>query len=392
MPVSVPLPLMFRLPALMLTMPVLLKLPTQPKLTRPNACAPLAFLLRVPALLNSACTPESITMGPALVLSTLNTPPASFTKVGLMPDVNRSRSSPPSITVPALSQRRSSPMDRLPSAAARLMVLVEPAGVSKVPLPLSVAALPLAVKLPVTVTVPVPPRAGLVPPIVSVPSVEWPPSASRPPLTATLPSVAPPSMVSVPTPALVSDPAPPNAPLTLLLPLSVQVAGVDRATPPVTVRTDAETLAPMVCVPLPPLWVMVMAELPVVAVSGAFTVTAPVPVRAPGAEGSLALSVRLLTVIGLPMTMFSPACSVRLRVPLMGVARPDSTVMSLLACSTTLALSSCVLMAPLVMTLVAPAKAPNSRLGFVRSPLPVPSMLGLLWRMTMNSGSSSSVP
>jgi hypothetical protein len=61
------------------------------------------------------------------------------------------------------------------------MVLVEPAGVSKVPLPLSAAALPLAVKLPVTVTVPVPPRAGLVPPIVSVLSVELPPSASRPP-------------------------------------------------------------------------------------------------------------------------------------------------------------------------------------------------------------------
>ena len=137
---------------------------------------------------------------------------------------------------------------------------------------------------------------------------------------------------------------------------------------------------------------MVMAAGPVVAVSGALTVTAPVPVRAPGVDGSLALSVRLLTAIGLPTTMFSPACSVRLRGPLIGVARPDSTVMSLLACSTTLALSSCVLMAPLVITLVTPAKAPNSRLGLARSPLPEPSMLGLPWRTTMNSGSSSSVP
>ena len=376
----------------MLTVPVLLKLPTQPPFIRLSDCGPLALLLRVPALLNSACAPESIVMGPALLLWMSNTPPSWLTKVGPAPLVKRSRSSPPSVTVPAFSQRRSSLMDRLPPADVRSMLLVLPAGVSSVPVPRSRAELPLAVKLPVTVTVPEPPRAGSVPPSVSVPSVELPSSASWPPLTATLPSTAPPPIVSVPVPALVSAPAPPSTPLTLLAPLSVQVAGVDRATPPVTVSMEVEMSAPMACVPLPPLWVMVIAAAPVVAVSGAFTVTAPVPVRAPGAEGSLALSVRLPTVIGLPMTMFSPACSVRLRVPLIGVARPASTVMSLLACSTTLALSSCVLMAPLVMMLVAPAKAPNSRLGLARSPLPEPSMLGLPCRMTMNSGSSSSVP
>ena len=65
--------------------------------------------------------------------------------------------------MPALSQRRLSLMRKLPPASARLMVLVEPAGVSSVPLPRRVAALPLAVKAPVTATVPLPSSAGLAP-------------------------------------------------------------------------------------------------------------------------------------------------------------------------------------------------------------------------------------
>ena len=62
-------------------------------------------------------------------------------------------------------------MRKLPAAALRLTLLVEPAAVTSVPLPSSVAEAPLAVKLPVTVTVPLPPSTGLMPASVRLASV-----------------------------------------------------------------------------------------------------------------------------------------------------------------------------------------------------------------------------
>ena len=147
-------------------MPVLLKLPIQPPLSRPKVCVPGAFLFRVPALVNSGC-PKGDDSGVAFVVSMLNTPPGWLVnEPGVELEVltsKRSWSSPPSVTVPALSQRRSSLMRRLPPLAARLMLVVEPAGVSSVPLPRRLAWSPLAVSAPVTATVPLPPRAALAP-------------------------------------------------------------------------------------------------------------------------------------------------------------------------------------------------------------------------------------
>ena len=153
-------------PALTLTVPVLLKLPTQKLLARPRVCVPATFLFSVPALVNTGAIELSIATGVAWVLAMSNLPPAWFTKVGeveLELNANNSRSSPPSVTVPALSHRRLSAIEKLPPVAVRLMLLVEPAGVSSVPLPRRAAAAPLAVSVPVTATVPLPPSTGLAP-------------------------------------------------------------------------------------------------------------------------------------------------------------------------------------------------------------------------------------
>ena len=103
---SVPLALSESVPALTLTVPVLLKLPEN----RFSVCWPGAVLLKVPALPNTGRTPLSMTTGVAALLPRLNTPPASLTKVGAWPVapvwLKYSRSSPPSVAVPALSQRR----------------------------------------------------------------------------------------------------------------------------------------------------------------------------------------------------------------------------------------------------------------------------------------------
>ena len=96
----------------------------------------------------------------------LNTPPGWLTKVGDgVPEVRTkiSRSSPPSVTVPALSQRRSSPMAKLPPAVLRSMLLLELAGVSRMPDPSRSALEPFAVNAPVTATVPLPPSTGPAP-------------------------------------------------------------------------------------------------------------------------------------------------------------------------------------------------------------------------------------
>jgi hypothetical protein len=85
-PVSVPLALSARVPALTLTVPVLLKVPIQTPLTRPSVCTPGAFLFSVPAFVNTGMTPPSIHTGWASVLVRLNTPPSSLTKVGAWPE------------------------------------------------------------------------------------------------------------------------------------------------------------------------------------------------------------------------------------------------------------------------------------------------------------------
>ena len=170
-------------------MPVLLNSPTQPVLAgcRFSACAPAAVLFSVPALVNTGFTPVTIPTGIGLVLVMLNTPPAWFTNVGVRllkaENENQSRSSPPSVTVPALSQRWLSWMAKSAPVALRSMLVVEPAGVMSVPLPRRLAAVPLAVKLPVTVSVALPPSTGLVPVSVS--------SASEDTAGATRFSVAP---------------------------------------------------------------------------------------------------------------------------------------------------------------------------------------------------------
>ena len=58
-------------------------------------------------------------------------------------------------------------MAKVPPASLRFRLLVEPAGVTSLPLPRSSAELPPAVKLPVTVSVALPPMTGLAPVIVS---------------------------------------------------------------------------------------------------------------------------------------------------------------------------------------------------------------------------------
>ena len=79
---SVPLPATVSVPALRLSVPVLLKLPTHPPLARLSCCAPAAVLLNVPALVNTGYTQQSMSTGVAWLLARLNTPPAWLTKVG----------------------------------------------------------------------------------------------------------------------------------------------------------------------------------------------------------------------------------------------------------------------------------------------------------------------
>ena len=85
---SVPEPSTFSVPALTLTIPVLLKLPIQPLKAgcRISVCATAAVLFSVPALANTGYAPLSIATGVACVLARLNTPPTSFTKPGDEPD------------------------------------------------------------------------------------------------------------------------------------------------------------------------------------------------------------------------------------------------------------------------------------------------------------------
>ena len=98
-------------------------------------------------------------------------------------------------------------MKKLPPTPLRLMVLVEPAGVTSVPLPRSCATLPVALKLPSTRSAPAPsstPSSARLPmaPLPSTVSVRPLPTASEPlpdtgparrsapvPETATLPSM-----------------------------------------------------------------------------------------------------------------------------------------------------------------------------------------------------------
>ena len=104
----------------------------------PSVCVPAAFLFSVPAFVNTGKKQQSIATGVAWLLAMSNTPLGWLTKLGVFELVVRaksSRSSPPSVMVPALSQRRSSPMYRAPPLFVRLMLLLEPAGVSSVPAP-----------------------------------------------------------------------------------------------------------------------------------------------------------------------------------------------------------------------------------------------------------------